>query len=204
MGIFSAIFGTARPRYDEEKILQSVIARWEGENFCILPYYTKRSGRNNEVTQFVLDFKEARSEAVTVATKLVVNVLATQQQRFRDLRWKYVVAVPPSSKGFAKPASESICKIIAAHFGLTHLPGALERVTSVAKSSFAPPGQRPDAADHLESIRYVGPRLQADNSAVVLFDDVLTRGETSNACRMILKKSTGCQRVIGIFLSRTQ
>jgi len=36
-----------------------------------------------------------------------------------------------------------------------------------------------------------------------MLDDVFTRSETALACGDILKKRSGCQRVIGLFVGRT-
>jgi len=47
------------------------------------------------------------------------------EKRLRNnLKCQYIVATPPSSQGTARPASEFVCKSLAARFGwLKHLPG---------------------------------------------------------------------------------
>ncbi len=39
---------------------------------------------------------------------------------------------------------------------------------------------------------------------MLLMDDVRTQGNVSSACRDILIEKSGCKRVIGIFLGRTE
>jgi adenine/guanine phosphoribosyltransferase-like PRPP-binding protein len=73
----------------------------------------------------------------------------------------------------------------------------------VRKAAYAPPGERPGYFDHVRTIQYDGPRLNLNGKSVILFDDLLTRGDTSMACQKIIADATGCSRVIGIFLGRT-
>ncbi len=194
------------PEYDEQAIRGSVLASWQGNNFFVLPYFSKRSGRNNEVTNLILHFKNEGPKSVELVSRLMGDTVAGIEKRLRDeLRCRYIVATPPSGKGTARSASELLCKSLADRFGcLKHLPGALERASAVKKSAYAPPGERPSYEDHLNSIRWVGPDLDLKGKGVVLFDDVYTRGATSLACRTILKKATGCSVVVGLFLGRTQ
>jgi predicted amidophosphoribosyltransferase len=190
---------------DEQAIRASIIAEWDGADFYVLPYYSKRSGRNNEVTEFILTFKNNWSAEVALASSLVVDTLAASEEKLKDIfRCQYVLAAPSSRRGFAGNAAESVCAAIARRFGLTHLRGALERTVTVPKSAYAAPGERPDYERHLETIKYVGPDLNLRGKGVILFDDVYTRGETSSACRTILKNATRCSYVIGVFLGRTQ
>ena len=43
-----------QPDYDRKAISESLIAVWEGYNFLYLRYFTKRSGKNNDATAFIL------------------------------------------------------------------------------------------------------------------------------------------------------
>ena len=40
------------------------------------------------------------------------------------------------------------------------------------------------------------------NETIIMVDDILTRGATSDACRDILQQETGCKRVIGLFIRK--
>jgi len=194
------------PEYDERAIRSSVLASWQSYNFFVLPYFSKRSGKNNDVTNFILDFKNQWPKSVNLVSGLMGDTVAGIEKRLRyDLKCQYIVSTPPSSQGTARPASEFVCKSLAARFGwLKHLPGALQRTAAVKKSAYAQPGERPGYDDHLKSIAWVGPDLDLKGRGVILFDDVYTRGETSSACRTIIKQKTGCSVVVGIFLGRTQ
>lgn len=193
-------------QYDERAIRDSILREWSGEDFFVLPYFTKRSGQNNEVTNFILNFKRGGSVATPLASRIVAGTLAEIETTLRDTyNCKYVLAAPSSSQGLAKNSSESLCAALAQRFSwLAHLRGALERTTAVAKSAYAAPGERPGYQEHLESIKYIGPKLNLRGKGVILFDDVFTRGKTSSACRTILRNATRCSHVIGVFLGRTQ
>src|SRR5438094_7288194 len=112
--------------YDEADIRSSVLAYWDGDDFCVLPYHSKKSGRMTPVTEFILSFKSGQHWAVTLATKLIVEVVAPfAESRLRTLKCQYVLAAPPHNVGKAKHSSESVCKALAERFGLEHLIGAL-------------------------------------------------------------------------------
>lgn len=196
------------PAYNYQLIKANLMGQWYGvDDFFVLPYYTKRSGKNNEISQFVLDFKNGDPAAVILASRIVVEALQPWESMLRDqYNLRAIVAAPPSSRGVARAPSEAVCRAIAARFTwLKHIQGALERVEAVKKSAWCPPGERPTYDDHVRTIKYVGPKiLNAAGKGIILFDDVLTRGETSSACRDIIKNATRCSRVTGVFLARTQ
>jgi predicted amidophosphoribosyltransferase len=190
---------------DEQTIRASIIGEWDGADFYVLPYRSKRSGLNNEVTDFILDFKKNWASQVALSSSIVVETLAQHEKRLKHtFHCEYVLAAPSSRRGFAGIPSESVCAAIARRFGLAHLRSSLERTVTVPKSAYAAPGERPDYERHLETIKYVGPDLNLRGKGVILFDDVYTRGETSSACRTILKNAARCSYVIGVFLGRTQ
>lgn len=62
----------------------------------------------------------------------------------------------------------------------------VERITPVAKSAYAAPGERPGVDDHLASM-VVRPLLAAPSRIVVL-DDVVTRGATLFAVATLLRR----------------
>jgi hypothetical protein len=190
--------------YDEQLMRDSLLSQFDGTNLCVLPYRSKRSGTNNAVTEFILDFKGGVAQAVALGTKLIVEVAESIDSVFREAKCGYILAAPPHGVGKAKRPSESACKALAEALEIEHLVGALERTEPVQKAAYAPPGQRPTYLDHERTIQYDGPKLNLKGKGVILFDDLLTRGDTSKACRTIITDATGCSKVIGIFLGRTQ
>jgi predicted amidophosphoribosyltransferase len=194
-----------QPDYDRKAISESLLAVWEGYNFLLLRYFTKRSGKNNDATAFILAFKENWPKAVKLASKMMIEGLTPYAGRLRDkLKCRYIVAAPPHSQGVAGEQSESLCEAVAEHFTLKHLPGALERTKTVQKAAYAGPGGRATRQEHEESIRWVGPALDLRKEGIILFDDVLTRGDTSEACGAVIRRATKCALITGIFLGKTQ
>lgn len=192
--------------YNPKVVRESVINEWSNYDLFVLPYFSKRSGQNNDVTEFILSFKNNWSGALRLASILVGDAVAANETQLRDeYECEYVLAAPSSSMGTAGIATEYVCEMLASRFSwLTHLRGALQRTTAVAKSAYAAPGERPGYQQHLETISYVGPTLNLGGKGVILFDDVFTRGKTSSACRTIIWNATRSSYVIGVFLGRTQ
>lgn len=198
------------PSFDENLIRASLSEQWEGkEDFYLLLYPSLRSGRgvNNPVTAFVLSFKEGGKVARAIAETVALQGFQKIEKRLRDeFQCKYIVCVPGHNKGFASFASEELCKSLARTFGwLTHLPRALERTETVPKAAYARARGRPAPgySEHLRTICYRDSPLRKDGG-FILFDDVLTRANTSRACRDIIRNATKCKTVIGFFLARTQ
>lgn len=190
--------------HDEKAMRKSLLCQWGGDDLCILPYRSKRSGNNDGVTDFILAFKAGDPQAVALGTKLLVQAAESFQGVFREAKCGYIMAAPPHTAGKANTPSEVACTALADTLELRHLLGALERTETVQKAAWAPPGERPGYFDHIRTIEYDGPRLNLKGKGVVLFDDLLTRGDTSMACAKIITDATGCSKVLGIFLGRTQ
>jgi hypothetical protein len=189
--------------FDIAAIRAGIIALLEFPKFSVLPYRSKRSGKADEISQFVWAFKQGVDSAVQIAVQVVGDELDKKRGRLL-YGVSHIVCAPPHNKGFASPSSEFFCEQIANRFSLTHIPRALERTKSVRRAATAPRGQRPTYNDHVDSINYAGPSLDLRDRDILLFDDVLTSGDTSDACRDILNAATGCRRVVGLFLARTQ
>jgi hypothetical protein len=192
--------------YNIVLIRENTISRWEGDDFCLLRYVPKRLEKETETTRLILDFKRDNPEAVQVAVSLLVSAIKGMEAEFRDKRLcRYVLAIPPSSAGRPRPSAERACFEIADTFNwLTYLRGALIRASSLQKSATSPPEERPTYEDHIRTISYNGPRIPAGDNNILMFDDILTKGTTSKACRDILKQATGCNLVTGLYLGRTE
>jgi predicted amidophosphoribosyltransferase len=178
---------------------------WDGNNLSFFEYIPWRTGKANDITFLLLDFKENKPAAVNEVQNAVLQAFTGWERQFRrTFRSKYIVSVPSSSSAHANLACEQVCAALAERFRwLTYLPGALERIETVPKAARAAPAERPDYATHKRTIRYIGPPLHIPDDTIVMVDDIITRGATSQACRDILRQATGCKRVLGLFMGRT-
>jgi len=151
----------------------------------------------------VIAFKEGNEEALAELGQWVLGTLPGIRSWLASASVRYIVSAPRHVVGGFAPG-EAICAQLAAGLpGLEHLPGALVRTTETP-SAYQSGADRLGVAAHLETIRYVGPPLnQVHPFGIILFDDVHTSGATSAACELVLRLATGCDTVLGLFLSRT-
>jgi hypothetical protein len=192
-------------RYSIDNIVENVLNSWDGDNLYVLRYWTKKSSLADDTTRMILDFKNGIPEAVEIAVGMVLDAISGFEVKLRDeLKCRGIASIPSHSKGVRNRAGERLCERVAREVSwLEFYPGALERVRTVAKSAYAPPGERPSEEDHYASIEYRGPTASKRNLSIVMFDDVITRKATSGACRRRIMESTGCKSVVGVFLGRT-
>jgi hypothetical protein len=190
--------------FNNRLLLETLDDRWIGEDYAMFKYLPQRYG-DNEARRLILAFKENESDAVRVITQLFIRMMTRREPQFRDqIGARFIVSLPRSAKGPAGPAAEQLCSALGAAFGwLTHLPGAFIRTESVKKSAGAPRDSRPNLDTHVNSIKYVGPRIDAATHAILMFDDVVTLQSTSQACRTLLQRSTHAVRVPALFIGRT-
>jgi len=66
--------------FDVAAIRASVIARLEYPNFSVLPYRSKRSGKADDISRFVLAFKENVEAAVQIAIQVVGDELEKKRR----------------------------------------------------------------------------------------------------------------------------
>jgi predicted amidophosphoribosyltransferase len=176
--------------------------QWWPGNFSLLRYPPVR--RANKSTYLILDFKESKPLALEKVRHLAIQAFREIEGDLSRYTYRYLVALPRSKQDDLNGPCEYICSALAAKFsGLVHLKGALQRVVTVTKSATASPGERPNYDTHLSTIEYVGPSPLHPNSVIIMVDDVYTRGETSRACRDILRAATHCKDVLGCFIGRT-
>jgi predicted amidophosphoribosyltransferase len=191
-------------RYDRQEILNTALWRWEGNDYYVLSYPPKSRNQATIATDFVLAFKNNNEEAVMIATELIVAAVKKIEMVLKEDHGKYIVSVPPSGAGRTNLPCERVCAAIEHEFDwLKHLPGALRRTKGVRKSAWARPYERPTYDDHRQSIEYAG-AVRSSGKSMIMLDDVITQGNVSGACRDILIEKSGCKRVIGIFLGRTE
>ena len=122
--------------YDEQVITAAGLFVWEGYDFCVLPYRSKRSGRQDAITNFILDFKGNYPRAVELGIKLIVDALARFRNRLRTTNCQYVLAAPPHGVGKPKPPSEAACKALAdVHWPEWHTVGQRPATTDSTSRS---------------------------------------------------------------------
>ncbi len=167
-------------------------------------YFPWRSSRRNETTNLILDFKKDYPYAVEKVKEDMIQAFDQVAILLKE-RWlcRYIVAIPSSRAGTRNEPCEQVCEALASAFPwLTYMEGALERVSSVQKSSRSEPGMRPNYTTHFNSIRFTE-KIDARGKTLIMLDDVITRGETSKACRDILLSATRCRSVLGLFVGKT-
>lgn len=192
--------------HDLNKIKQYLLDQWQGDDYYLLQYFPRRSGASNEATDLVIAFKENEEPALVIAEQLLLSAFERMESLLKDEHLaRFIVSIPSSRAGGTNEPCERVCRTLARRFDwLTHIPKALVRVETVPKSARAAPGQRPDYSEHLRTIQYKGPALALADQSMIMLDDVLTRGETSRACRSILNTATSSKMVLGAFLGRTR
>ncbi|MBM4224690.1 MAG: phosphoribosyltransferase [Gammaproteobacteria bacterium] len=136
--------------------------------------------KTHQSTSLTIDFKHGVPMAVRHFSALVLP-------RFENNRIAPAfVAVPGHRKGPATPTG-GLRQIIAKVAGAIDLSDCLRRTVEIRKSAGAARGTRPDVKKHIDTMEIVSAeRLHGKN--VVVFDDVLTRGDTMRAARYIVAK----------------
>lgn len=191
---------------NQEDIRKSLLCQWDGDDFYVLKYFSKRSGLANSVTSLILRFKENDEAAVTTVIQMMTTEFERIEATLREERLcRYIVSIPSSTAKRSNVPCERVCRALAKKFDwLTHIADALVRIETVPKSAFAAFGKRPDYEEHVRTIKYNADTLHLNKESVIMLDDIKTRGETSRACREIITEATACKAVIGVFLGRTQ
>jgi len=182
--------------------------RWEGDdNFFLFDYVPWRTGYATRETRLILNFKNNNPRDVEQVKEIAIAAFSQAEIDLRDLECRYIVAIPSSKAESTNAPCEAVCAALADYFDwLTYLPRALKRVITVQKSATAEKEGRLRTTyeEHVNSIRYVGPSIVAHNQSIIMVDDVLTRGATSQACRAVLACATGGKQVMGFFIGRTR
>jgi len=83
----------------------------------------------------------------------------------------------PTQPGTLWP-SLRICQALIAQGLCGNVKTSLQRTKPVQKSAFAAPGQRPEPADHYDTVEVAPADLFTAPQAITLIDDVVTRGST--------------------------
>jgi hypothetical protein len=201
---FQKTFGSSRgaaTSWDESYVRARVKNDWDGpRRLWVLPYFTKRGGNADRVSEFIWNFKDGKESAVHLAIELLAEAVAGEEGAIREFFGCSVICcVPSSQQGNPSPTAERVCRELSRRFPwLTHQPGLLLRTKTIQRAHLCQPADRPTVQTHLDTIT-CRDNYNVKGRTVLLFDDVLTRGHTSDACSLTLS----CP-VVGLFLGKTQ
>jgi predicted amidophosphoribosyltransferase len=190
--------------YSEEELDTAILAVREGADYCLLTYPPKR--RMNDVSKLIWDLKENQPQAIRKVVEILVPHFRSWEKQIGDIdKCRYVLTIPGHEKGKQNLGCDAVANSLCDVFKwLKHIPNGLRRVKTVAKAAHAGSlADRPTYEDHRDSIEYDGPSVER-GVGILMLDDVLTTSETSTACRDILLEESGCKRVTGLFIGKTQ
>ena len=189
---------------DLDEVRKSLFNVWSGDDYYLLKYFPPSSGKANEATELISEFRDNEKAAIADVTGLMVVAFEQMESTLQnDHQARYLVSCPRDVIDQPNEPVERICEALDARFEwLTHLPHALRRTGSPRET--LPAGQSPGYDDHFRTIDYGGPEIDLTNESVLMLDDMMNRGETAKACRTIIMNATGCAKALGIYVGRTQ
>jgi len=176
---------------------------WDEDNLSLslFRYKPGKSGQSDEATQLILGFKKSDPGCLSAALMQVNDAV----EKFLEI-WKrehdcrHIVPVPSHIAHEVSPSSKLACRFISKMFPWLEYPEELLfRREGVIPAHLAYPEQRPTAMEHFESLG-CSKREDLGGAGVILFDDVRTTGNTSQACRWRLQRDAKCGEVVRLFL----
>lgn len=152
-----------------------------------LVYASRRSDDNSRKSVYV--GAQLKNAAPKVLDHLVIK-MNEHREFYSPIFNESTTLVPAPKSSVYNPSalwpSLEICSSLAANrFGVSVNP-IIKRVVRVKKSSTSGIGERPSCRDHYSSIE-VENRI-IEESQIVVVDDVFTKGNTTVACALKLKK----------------
>jgi predicted amidophosphoribosyltransferase len=190
---------------DYSNIGRERIDFWDEDNLSLslFGYKSGKLGQTDKASQFVLCFKESGAACLSTACVQVYEALGKFSEDWkRKFDCRYIVPVPSHLAHEVSPSSKLMCGFIAKMFPWLQYPEKLLfRKESVPAAHLAYPGQRPTSTEHFQSLGCSDADLAG--AGVILFDDMRTTGNTSQACRWRLQQDAKCGEVVRLFLART-
>lgn len=190
---------------DYSDIGRKRIDYWDEDNLSLslFRYKPGKSGRTDEATQFILGFKASDSACLSVALMQVHGAVEQFSERWKcELGCRHIVPVPSHLAHEVSPSSKLACRFIAKMFPWLQYPEELLFRRESVTPAHLYPGQRPTYMEHLESLGCS--KADLGGAGVLLFDDVRTTGDTSQACKRRLQLGAQCGEVVRLFLGRTE
>ena len=179
---------------------------WDEDNLSLslFRYKPGKSGQTDDVTQLILGFKNGDSECFKEAMIQVYDAVGKLSEDWkRERGCRYIVPVPSHVAHRVSESSHKLCQILVSMFPWLQFPEKLLfRKESVVAAHQAYPGQRRTSTQHFESLGCR--KADLGGAGVILFDDVRTTGDTSQACKRRLQADTRCGEVVRLFLGRTE
>jgi predicted amidophosphoribosyltransferase len=183
---------------------------WSEPNLSLslFSYKPGDAGQFDEATQFILRFKEFDranddSACLQAAVMQVYDAVLKYQEKWTESDCRYIVPVPSHAAHRISDWSRDLCRLIAGMCSWLQYPEQLLfRRETVVPAHQAYAGQHPTSIDHFQSLAYRDADL--GGAGVILFDDIVTTGDTSQACRRRLQSDLKCGEVVRLFLGRTE
>ena len=179
---------------------------WDEDNLSLslFRYKPGKSGQTDEVTRFILGFKEFDPACFQAALMHILDALRKFSEDWkRELDCRYILPVPSHVAHQVSKSSIAMCRYIASMFPSLQYPERLLfRGATVVASHQAYPWQRPTSTEHYESLGCT--KADLCGAGVILFDDIRTTGDTSQACKRRLQLETRCGQVVRLFLGTTE
>ncbi|MGA9527241.1 MAG: hypothetical protein WBS24_03910 [Terriglobales bacterium] len=178
---------------------------WDADNLSLslFRYKPVRSALPDTATQFILGFKNVDSDCLKASWMQVHDAMKKYSEDWkRDYGCRYILPVPSHTAYQISPSSDSVCRFIAKMFPWLQYPERLLFRRESVVPAHLYPAQRPTVTEHRESLRCR--RSDLGGAGVILFDDVRTTGNTSQACRRRLRDDANAGEVVRLFLGRTE
>ena len=178
---------------------------WDEDNLSLSLFWYRpvKSGQADKATQFILCFKESGEACLSSAPVQVYEALGSFAADWkREFGCRYIVPVPSHLACHISPSSKLVCRFIVRMFPWLQYPEELLfRRENVTPAHLAYPGQRPTSTEHFQSLGCDNADL--GGAGLILFDDIVTTGDTSQACIRRLQQDAKCGKVVRLFLGKT-
>jgi hypothetical protein len=181
-----------------ERLRSKLIEMTNGECFPVYylcDYFPKRFAQSESPdSKAILMVKDGLAGGATHFLPRIKEALGAQ-------RASAMFVVMPGHSPVVEGSGLGLRLLVRALGDVKDLSGCLVRTVEVQKSSTAPPGQRPDVRKHIKTMACRTVELIRSHD-VILFDDVVTRGETMRAGRYLLLNA-GASSVTCLTLGKT-
>jgi hypothetical protein len=178
---------------------------WDEANLSLslFRYKPGKTGQADKATQFILCFKESSSACLSTAVVQAYEALGKFAEDWkREFGCRYIVPVPSHLAYTISASSKLMCLFIVRMFPWLQYPeDLLYRRESVTPAHLACPGQRPTSTEHFQSLACN--KADLGGAGLILFDDIVTTGDTSQACKRRLQQDAKCGEVVRLFLGKT-
>ena len=195
------------------ELSEHVLNNWDDDNQCAY-CFLYRVGNDGPVEQFVKRFKVPNfrienkkfvpdESYANQAQQILSACLRKHYSRIREEHnCRYLVPIPSHRQGYGDGNLLRVARLLSAEFGFDLLDRALLRTKEITISHKARYGERPKHQAHVQTLSWVWKdRLQG---GILLVDDVITTGTTSQACRHVIAESTGIRSdsFVRLFLAK--